>query len=192
MNAYARAEARALLKRGPPFAGYSSFKNKPRLKEIGGDHVKWNPELKQWCAHTETVMFELMDEDIWYPVGVDCNQLSFEAAAMLQEQRRVMDREESAANAERREAEAALAAARTTALEQRDLQIEADEPDLIAEAEAHGVTVQMIEATTRWAALGPRMGLSNVARVKLCIELNILTWSHVKAGVRPDAKSYPQ
>ena len=87
-----------------------------------------------------------------------------------------------------REAEAAQATARLSALEARDLQIQPDEPALLAEAAEHGVTAEMIEATTRWGELGPRMGLSRVGRIKLCIDLNILQWRHVREGAPPGRK----
>ena len=188
MDAHARREARALLKQGPPFAGTSSFKNKARVKAIGGEHIKWDAASRKWCAQTETAMCELIDEDVWFPLGPDGDALSFAAAAILRDERRAMDKEDHEANAAQREAEAAQAAARLSALEARDLQIQPDEPALLAEAAEHGVTAEMIEATTRWGELGPRMGLSRVGRIKLCIDLNILEWRHVREGAPPGRK----
>lgn len=185
MNAYARREARALLTKGPPFAGDSSFKNKQKVKEIGGEHIKWDSSSKKWCAQTETAMFELIDEDVWFPLGPDGTPLSHEAGLRLRDERRAMDKEDYAANAAQREAEAAQAAARLAALEARDLQIQPDEPELLAEAAEHGVTAEMIEATTRWMELGPRTGLSNVGRIKRGIDLNLLEWRHVREGAQP-------
>ena len=94
MDAHARREARALLKQGPPFAGTSSFKNKARVKAIGGEHIKWDAASRKWCAQTETAMCELIDEDVWFPLGPDGDALSFAAAAILRDERRAMDKED--------------------------------------------------------------------------------------------------
>lgn len=180
----ARAEARAFLLAGPPFAGASSFRNKQKVKDIG---AKWSPELKKWCAHTESVLFELVDESVWLPIEANGDPLSVDAVALLRSERRAMDNEDSEKNAEKRNADAKAAAARERSLESRDLQIQPDEPELVAEALRHGVTAGMVETTSSWMELGPRMGLSNVGRIQLCIDLGLLGWADVAKGCFPKA-----
>ena len=180
----ARAEARAFLLEGPPFAGMSSFRDKQKVKDIG---AKWNADLKKWCAHSERALFELIEESVWVPIKANGDPLPVDAVAVLRSERRAMNREESEKNADARNAEAEAAAEREKTLASRDLQMQPDEPELATEALRHGVTAEMIEATSSWLELGPRMGLSNVGRIKLCIDLGLLEWADVAKGSFPKA-----
>lgn len=64
---YEEGFANSYLKKGPPFLGDSSFRDKDAVKANGG---RWNSEFKKWEARSREDLVKLLRSKVWLPVGM--------------------------------------------------------------------------------------------------------------------------
>ena len=164
------------LKKGPPWLGDSSFENRGAVKRLG---ARWKPEEKKWAAIDERMLLSLIEEGLWKPCG---HNTAFSLALMnkirrnekvsgeMEMRRRALEAESLKTKPVERDDDAVL---------RRELRVPEDEPENLAIALLHGMDSSKVRLTAKFRNLGPRSGISDVARLIRGVDLGVTTWPRV-------------
>jgi hypothetical protein len=172
------ALAEQYLSKGPPFLGDSDFHARSAVKDAG---ARWHHEAKKWKADDVSILCRLIGTGFWTPTG-----LPPRAALRLPEIVEERARAEEAAAAKRRSdvvlRKAEQERAKVAEKARRDLGVPPNEPELLEQVLAHGVTKELVAESASWSFLGPRSGISDVRRVVRGVSLGVVRWEEITSG----------
>lgn len=172
---------KSYLNKGPPYIGDCRFEDKDKCKELG---ARWHPDSKKWKATDDKTLMALCKSGKWSPLGFTSHMTNTIVQVILDRDRESEKKAIEAIKAKEAEQEKKMKYSAD-----KDLMVPPDEADALEEVSALGVTQEMIDASGAWADLGPRSGISNVARLKRGVRFGIVTWEEVVAGrVNYDSK----
>ena len=152
-----------VLKRGPPWAGASDFSRREMVRLLGG---RWNSAERRWMARDVETLRALTRSGAWLPADVP----AFCSARFLA----ILDADILEKAEEQKLGKTVVPAKKDTVPEKKasnqhdirvELQIPADEPELLVKLTVHGVTPAQVTATAAWPILGPRSGISDARRL---------------------------
>ena len=161
------------LQKGPPWLGDSGFENRAIVKRLG---ARWKPEEKKWAAMDERMLLSLIEEGVWKPSGYDM-QFSLALMNKIRRNEKASGDKEMKRRAQETESLCTKPVVRDDdALLRRELRVPKDEPDNLAIALAHGIDPAKVTLTAKFRNLGPRSGISDVARLIRGVDLGVTTW----------------
>lgn len=165
---------KAYLDKGPPYIGECRFQDKDKCKELG---AKWHADAKKWKATDDNTLMALCKSGKWSPLGFTSHMTSTVVQVIIDRNRESEKKALDAIKARETEQEIKMKSSA-----EKDLMVPPDEEGLLEEVAAFGVTHEMIAASGAWADLGPRSGISNVARLKRGVRFGIVSWKDVVSG----------
>ena len=129
---------------------------------------------KMWYATNETVWLKMFQTGMWLPTdtAIDAGVV----ARMIREKRQAVARAIEEATTRQKPSEE-----QREVHIRRELLIPSEEPHIVAELEALGISKEIIEMSGKWTILGPRSGISNSYRIQRGIKLGVTTAEKLRA-----------
>lgn len=170
--------ATAYISLGPPFLGDSDFAAKSAVKEAG---ARWSHESKKWAAADVQTLCRLIGTGVWMPTGIP-PRAALRIPEMEKERVRAEDDE---AAMQRRDAllkKAEENRMRMAVKAREDLGVPPNEPDLMEQVLAHGVTEKLVADSATYDYLGPRSGISDVRRLLRGVKFKLVSLEEIASG----------
>lgn len=173
------------IQRGGRFYGNSRAKDSARFGKASKTGAKYDSERNLWYAPNADALRKMLATGAWWPM----ERINVRLLARVLEKKHVDAQKAAAAKAAEAAAEAAAAAVPTAAEAESHirsvLHVPNDPPELLDEIyDTYGVNALGVQATVKWALLGPRSGLSDAARLMRGVRLGVINYDTLRAHVR--------